>query len=505
MLRALRQAVGGDVVAVADAAPPEARREPARNPYKGLRAFRETDAVDFFGRDALVGELIAAVASHNLVTVVGPSGSGKSSVVRAGLIPALRAGGLPASRHWLTTDMYPGSYPFEELEAALLRVAVDRPSGLLTELVEPNGLLRIAKQILPGDDATLVLVVDQFEELFAAVASEATRRLFLDNLVAVATDERSRVRVVLTMRADYFNRSARGAELSGPISRDQPRRWRCPPAAAASRRRRPAAAAGVGFEAGRCSTGSLADVAGPAGQPAPAPVRPDRAVRPVGSTARLTVRRLRAPSAGCSGALARRAEDACTELTRPPSSRRPPRQVFLRLVTVGEEADGRHAARVRQCGARVARASTPGDVDRGASTGFGDARLLTFDRDPLTRGATVEVAHEALLRRWERPTRRAWLDTRREALLLHRRFQRRPRRMGPLGPRGRQPASSPGARLTQYRRRGPPAPRSRSTAAEQARFLEHRDRPRHHRGRQPAAARRRRVTSPGSPPPPSSP
>ena len=95
MLRALRQAVGGDVVAVAEPAPPEARREPSRNPYKGLRAFRETDAVDFFGRDALVAELIAAVASHNLVTVVGPSGSGKSSVVRAGLIPALRAGGLP--------------------------------------------------------------------------------------------------------------------------------------------------------------------------------------------------------------------------------------------------------------------------------------------------------------------------------------------------------------------------------------------------------------------------
>ena len=150
LLRAIRRAVGTDVVAVADVDQPSPQAAPPRNPYKGLRAFTETDAIDFHGRGALVDELLRALASNRLVTVVGPSGSGKSSVVRAGLIPALRSGGLPGSRGWLFTDMFPGSYPFEELGAALLRVAVDNPPDLVDELVaDERGLLRVCKQILP--------------------------------------------------------------------------------------------------------------------------------------------------------------------------------------------------------------------------------------------------------------------------------------------------------------------------------------------------------------------
>src|SRR5690606_178113 len=134
-------------------------------------------------------ELIQRIATQRLVTVVGPFGSGKSSVVRAGLIPALRAGRLTGSRDWLVTDMFPGSFPFEELESALSRVAVRTPGRMLSELTEPNGLLRVSKQILPGDDCTLLLFIDQFEELFSSVRSEETRGKFLENLVSVADDE----------------------------------------------------------------------------------------------------------------------------------------------------------------------------------------------------------------------------------------------------------------------------------------------------------------------------
>src|SRR5262249_47620177 len=84
---------------------------PAQNPYKGLRAFDETDAADFHGRAALVDELVRALGDRRLVAVVGPSGIGKSSVVKAGLIPALRGGALPKSAAWLVTDMFPGAYP----------------------------------------------------------------------------------------------------------------------------------------------------------------------------------------------------------------------------------------------------------------------------------------------------------------------------------------------------------------------------------------------------------
>ena len=81
----------------------------ARNPYKGLQAFQEADAADFWGRSGLVEELVDAIRGHSLVAVVGPSGIGKSSVVRAGLVPAVRAGAL--SGEWLVTDMYPGAFP----------------------------------------------------------------------------------------------------------------------------------------------------------------------------------------------------------------------------------------------------------------------------------------------------------------------------------------------------------------------------------------------------------
>ena len=115
--------VAAFVAAVGQAGQVAETYTPAENPYKGLRAFDETDAADFYGRAALVDELVHAVGDRRLVAVVGPSGIGKSSVVKAGLVPALRGGALPGSAPWLVTDMFPGSYPYEELAAALLRVA----------------------------------------------------------------------------------------------------------------------------------------------------------------------------------------------------------------------------------------------------------------------------------------------------------------------------------------------------------------------------------------------
>jgi serine/threonine protein kinase/DNA-binding SARP family transcriptional activator len=91
------------------------------NPYKGLRAFREADAMDFYGREELVTQLINRLAENRFLAVVGPSGSGKSSAVKAGLIPALRKGALPGSENWFVAVMMPGEYPLEELELALWR------------------------------------------------------------------------------------------------------------------------------------------------------------------------------------------------------------------------------------------------------------------------------------------------------------------------------------------------------------------------------------------------
>jgi class 3 adenylate cyclase len=157
-------AIGGDAVAI------DETYTAAENPYKGLQAFGESDADDFYGRDPLVGELVAAVGDHRLVAVVGPSGIGKSSVVKAGLVPALRNGALPGSDRWIVGDMFPGTYPFEELAAAILRVAVERPHDLVEELTRDElGMCRVAKRGLP-QGSELLLVIDQFEELLTQAA-----------------------------------------------------------------------------------------------------------------------------------------------------------------------------------------------------------------------------------------------------------------------------------------------------------------------------------------------
>ena len=147
-------------------------------------------------------------ALHGRVSaVVGPSGSGKSSVVKAGLIPALRGGDLPGSETWLVTEMLPGTHPLEELELALLRIAINQPPSLLPQLREDErGLLRAARRVLPNDTGVLVLVIDQFEEVFTLVENELERRHFLNSINIAATDARSPLRIIITLRADFYDR-----------------------------------------------------------------------------------------------------------------------------------------------------------------------------------------------------------------------------------------------------------------------------------------------------------
>ncbi|MDX1437372.1 MAG: protein kinase, partial [Anaerolineales bacterium] len=162
-----RAAQGGPVARPAISRPPDIDPAEAPNPYKGLRPFAEADAADFFGREALVGRLVDRLAESRFLAVVGPSGSGKSSAVRAGLIPALRGGALPGSESWFVAEMVPGTHPLEELELALWPVAIDPPPNLVDPMErDARGMLRTIRRILPDEEnARLLLVIDQFEEL----------------------------------------------------------------------------------------------------------------------------------------------------------------------------------------------------------------------------------------------------------------------------------------------------------------------------------------------------
>jgi WD40 repeat protein/DNA-binding SARP family transcriptional activator len=406
------------VLRTAPAAPaPRAAVEP-RNPYKGLRPFQEADAADFFGRARATQQLLARLADPGrqarLLAVVGPSGSGKSSLVRAGLLPALREGALPGSAGWFVVELLPGAHPFEELEAALLRVAVNPPSSLIRQLErDEHGLRWAAERVLPAGDAELLLVIDQFEELFTLVDDEARRARFLASLHAAATDPGSRVRVVLTLRADFYDRPLGYPGFGGLLGA---RTQALTPLSATELEqavREPAERVGVALEPGLVAE-VVAEVQD---QPGTLPLL-QYALTELFERRRHATLTLRAyrEVGGVAGALARRAEALYQGLD--PAGRAAARQLFLRLLVVGEE--GAADTRRRVLRAELAALEVGGQAIAAVVEAYGRHRLLAFDRDPRTRGPTVEVAHEALLREWGRL--RGWVESAREDLRTHRRL-----------------------------------------------------------------------------------
>lgn len=410
VLRHLRRATGSDVVGIADET--SARTRPVRNPFKGLRSFQESDADDFFGRDELIEKTLAKAAHHRLVAVVGPSGSGKSSLVKAGVLPRLRDG--TRHRPALITEMFPGNYPFEELETALRRVAVAWPDrGVVEDLTaDSRGLLRVVKQILPDDDSELILVIDQFEELFSLLDDDATRALFLECLASVIDDAHSRTLMIITLRADFFDRPLEHARFGrlleqGVVPVPVPSRQGLAQAVS-----QPARRAGLDLE-----DGLVADIVSDfEDQPGALPLMQFTLTEMVDTSDghRLTVDDYRSWG-GIGGAVASRAEEVYVNLTE--GGKQALKQALLRLVRVDEQG-AYTRRRVRQ--AELAAL----DVDQAALStalrNMASHRLLTFDRDPITRGATLEVAHEALLESW--PRLRKWIDDRRHDLLLHHRY-----------------------------------------------------------------------------------
>jgi serine/threonine protein kinase/ABC-type glycerol-3-phosphate transport system substrate-binding protein len=388
-----------------------------RNPYKGLRPFLEADMSDFFGRERATQEiqrrLEEDVAESRFLAVVGPSGSGKSSLVRAGLVPALRLGGLPGSDGWFFVELVPGARPFEELDAALVRIAVDPRPGLIERLEGEEGLFRIAEEILPDDDSELFLVIDQFEEVFTHVQDEDMRLSFLDAIVGATTDPRSRVRVVLTLRADFYDRPLQYKAFGELLAR---RTYAVTPLSVAELERAVAGPAEtVGIAVDPRLVGEV--VAEVADRPGALPLL-QYALTELFEERRDSTLTLEAyhELGGVSGALARRAEDLYGRLND--TGKVAARQLFLRLVGLGEggsEDTRKRVLRSDLASLEVDRASVEGAIDT-----FGARRLLSFDRDPETRGSTVEVAHEALLREWGRL--REWIESAREDLRMHARL-----------------------------------------------------------------------------------
>ena len=347
------------------ARPTAARRHPDLTacPYKGLAAYQTADAALFHGRGRIVTHLVARLVDTPLLVISGSSGAGKSSLVRAGLIPALAAGALPGSAGWAAVVLRPGRRPVDALAQLTGRDAPDSPT---------------------------LLVCDQMEELWAPDVDPPERTAFLDTLLGLL-DDGIVVRVVAVVRGDHVGRLAEhaafterlaGALVLAPALTDEELREVV---------REPAAAVGLAVDS-ELLDAVVADVLG---RPAALPLL---STALVGTWERRRGERLTLAgyleAGGVEGALARSAEAAYDVLDA--DGRETARRLLVRLA---ETDDG---------GALVRRPRPLAELDlddasrRAVADTFVDRRLLVVD------GQVLDLAHEALLTAWPRLVR--WLE-----------------------------------------------------------------------------------------------
>ncbi|MGE5765411.1 MAG: trypsin-like peptidase domain-containing protein [Mycobacterium leprae] len=380
--------------------PELAERHTLPCPYRGLAAFREQDAGVFFGRDAAVARLVDAVRRLELVALVGASGSGKSSLIFAGLLPAL------AREDHVVAVFRPGKDPFHAVAAALLplldptlsRADLLLETPKLAEVVRQGRLDEVIAQVTAALGRSVLLLGDQFEELFTLCPDAEARRVFVDSLLAVLAGPRlDRTTVVLALRADFYGQALEhrgiaealqaGSILLGPMTREELRQAI----------EEPARARGVTFEPGLV----------------------DRILRDVGDEpgylplleftltllwekqhGRRLAHQVYEDLSGVQGALARYADQVVNDLDE--AERERARRVLVQMVKPGEATvDTR----------RLAARTELDPTDWALVQRLADERLVVTDRD-LAGQETAEVVHEALIKAW--PTLRSWMDEDRE-------------------------------------------------------------------------------------------
>lgn len=371
-------------------------------PYRGLLYFREEDAPFFFGRETAIAQLISAVRQHNLVAVVGASGSGKSSVVRAGLVPELRK----ARDHaWDVATIVPTDRPVHALAAVLMPFL--EPSMTETDrLVETNKLAEallsqtiklrevvdcvLAKQ--PSMDR-LLLIADQWEELFTLCKDDGARQCFIDNILeATATTKLS---AVLTLRGDFFGRAITDYRpLSDRVQGAQVNLGPMTPAELRLAIEEPARKVALTFE------DHLVDLilAHSEYEPGNLPLV-EFVLSLLWEQRRGGELHYEAYQAmgQLKGAIAAKAESLYGHLSKQDQQR--VQQIFLRLVRPGEgEADTRRRATFTELGKEL----------RGPAQTLVDNRILVSSRLASSGEDTIEVSHEALIRQWGRLKK--WVD-----------------------------------------------------------------------------------------------
>ncbi len=385
-------------------------------PYRGLLYFREEDAPFFFGRQAAIRTLQAAIRQHRFIAVVGASGSGKSSVVRAGLVPQLRQ---EKETTWDVATLFPGDDPLKALARAVSLLLEPEAMDETDRLVKINKLAEafakhdvslhdVGQRILEKQSGTnrLLLVIDQAEELYTVTKDDDQQRSFIDEILDAS--ERGSWTVALTLRGDFVGKALsyrplsdrlQGAQVNvGPMTRAELEQAITAPA----RRVELSFADGlvtrilddVGDEPGHLPL--LEFVLKRLWEDRQGPQLSHQAYDAMG---------------GLQGAVAKKADEVFDKLT--PLEQAAVKRVFLQVVRAGETGeDTRRRAAFSEIG--------PAAMDIVKT--LADERLLVTNR-AVVGEETVEVSHEALIRQWQRL--QGWLREDREFLLWRERLRGR--------------------------------------------------------------------------------
>jgi serine/threonine protein kinase len=376
------------------------------SPYPGLTAFQETDADRFFGRGRDVARMVARVRELPIMGIIGPSGVGKSSFIRAGVGPALKASG----ERWEVVTMRPGRQPIAALASIVQRLTTRSNTDLEVQNEEHDqlahrlrsepgfmgSLLRQRARQLGGN---ILLFVDQFEELYTLVGDQEERRAFTAALTGIADDTTAPLRVVVSMRSDFLDRISEDPRFMDELSRgfvflSSPDRAALREALVA-----PMEMVGHKFESPAMIEDMLDALVGTSGA---LPLLQFAAAKLWDARDRqrrlLTVASYNAIG-GIIGALATHADDVVAQMTT--SSQTLTHKIFRQLVTPERTRALVELADLRQL------APDHAEVTRVVEQ-LVAARLLVVQTRGDNGGGSVEIVHESLIERW--PKLRRWLD-----------------------------------------------------------------------------------------------
>lgn len=399
-------------------------------PYRGLQFFDVNDSTLFFGREALKHRLLTKLwptegprQSIRFLGILGPSGSGKSSLARAGLVAAVRNGEIEGSRVWPTLILRPGSDPVESLGIALSELYAPlsdpiRLAQFITTMRSDERALHVTIRLLLRDAAPNVralLLVDQFEETFTVCHDEVARRAFLDNLLYAAGVVGGQAFVSIAMRTDFYGRCASHSPLANALSTSQILVDAMSELELRAAIEEPARLTGYEFEAGLVDVllhdASKEPSALPLLQHSLLELWEHRAGNRFTHAAYKQI-------GGLEGALEKRAEKIFMALT--PDEQAYAKRMLLRLIQPGQGTDAtKRRAPVTELS--VIASSKPMLDEIISRLTAPDARLLTTQtKDAVEGEPVVELSHEALIKSWKRL--RDWIDEERQNLITQRRL-----------------------------------------------------------------------------------